>query len=236
MPLSRVLEFLPTVIVGSLAAMYGLALDVLGGVWSDGHPADRSRSDRPLWPRARLRRTLIVASSCAIAIGSASRLPMVGALLNAVLLPALIVLAFIDIAHHRLPNALVYPTALLSIAIVAIASLLGADVDVTSALGASVLYGGGLYVVARASGGGMGMGDVKVAWLIGWTLGAADWRAAAVAAGAAIVLGGIAGAIALARGAGRRSLMPYGPVLAAGAIIGGMWWPNLINASFLAGR
>lgn len=225
MPLATHFGLVPAVIAGSLGAMYGLALDLVGGAWSARHSADCPAADRSIWYAARWRRPLVVASACAISIDSLRRLPMPGVLLNAVLLPMLIVLALIDLVHRRLPNAFVYPLAGLTFAIVLLASLVGGNLDVASAIGASLLYGGGLYALARLSKGGVGMGDVKVAGIIGWTLGATDWRAAAVAVVATVVCGGIVGVVALAMGRGRRSLIPYGPVLAAGAIVGGMWWP-----------
>ena len=44
-----------------------------------------------------------------------------------------------------------------------------------------------------------------------------------VAAGAAIVLGGLGGLAALAMGKGRKSAIPFGPYLAAGAVVAGLW-------------
>ena len=62
----------------------------------------------------------------------------------------------------------------------------------------------------------MGMGDVKLAAVIGLVLGSLGLRFVGVAAGAAIVLGGLGGLAALAMGKGRKSAIPFGPYLAAG--------------------
>jgi leader peptidase (prepilin peptidase)/N-methyltransferase len=65
----------------------------------------------------------------------------------------------------------------------------------------------------------MGMGDVKLAALIGLVLGSLGLRHVGVAAGAAIVLGGLGGLLALALGKGRKAKIPFGPYLAVGAVV-----------------
>jgi leader peptidase (prepilin peptidase)/N-methyltransferase len=91
-----------------------------------------------------------------------------------------------------------------------------------------VAYGGALFAVALVSGG-MGMGDVKLAALIGLVLGALGLRYVAVAAGAALVLGGVGGVVALLAGRGRKGAIPFGPYLAAGAVIGVFWGESLAD-------
>ena len=73
-------------------------------------------------------------------------------------------------------------------------------------------FGGGLFLVALVSGG-MGMGDVKLAALIGLVLGSLGLRYVGVAAGAAIALGGASARWSRwPRGEGRKSAIPFGPV------------------------
>jgi leader peptidase (prepilin peptidase)/N-methyltransferase len=69
----------------------------------------------------------------------------------------------------------------------------------------------------------MGMGDVKLAALIGLVLGSLGLRYVGVAAGAAIVLGGVGAIVALLLGRGRKSAIPFGPYLAAGAVVSAFW-------------
>jgi leader peptidase (prepilin peptidase)/N-methyltransferase len=75
----------------------------------------------------------------------------------------------------------------------------------------------------------MGMGDVKLAALIGLVLGSLGLRFVGVAAGAAIGLGGLGGLAALAMGKGRKSKIPFGPYLAAGAVVAGLWGEPLAD-------
>lgn len=129
-------------------------------------------------------------------------------------------LTIIDVRHRRLPNAIVYGAATASAVYVVVAAAFGAPLEPFDAAVGAVAFGGGLLVVEIASRGGMGMGDVKLASTIGLVVGAIDLPSVAVAAGSAILLGGVAAIVALARGAGRRSALPFGPMLAAGALVG----------------
>jgi leader peptidase (prepilin peptidase)/N-methyltransferase len=131
-------------------------------------------------------------------------------------------IALIDIRHRIIPNRLTYPGLLLFPALIVIAWLAGGAVDPLSGLLGLASFGGALFVVAVVSRG-MGMGDVKLAALVGLVLGALGLRYVGVAAGAAIVLGGLGGLVALAMGRGRKSAIPFGPYLAAGAVVAGLW-------------
>jgi leader peptidase (prepilin peptidase) / N-methyltransferase len=131
-------------------------------------------------------------------------------------------IALIDLRHRIIPNRLTYPALLLFLVAVPAAWLLGGDVDPVRALEGLALFGGVLFLVAIVSRG-MGMGDVKLAALIGLVLGSLGLRWVGVAAGAAIVLGGLGAVVALAMGRGRKSAIPFGPYLAAGAVVAGLW-------------
>jgi leader peptidase (prepilin peptidase)/N-methyltransferase len=135
------------------------------------------------------------------------------------LMPAI---ALIDLRHRIIPNRLTYPALLLFTPLVALAWLIDDAVDPIRAGIGLLLYGGMLFVIAVVSRG-MGMGDVKLAALIGLVLGSLGLRFVGVAAGAAIVLGGLGGLVALVMGRGRTSQIPFGPYLAAGAVIAGLW-------------
>ena len=78
------------------------------------------------------------------------------------------------------------------------------------------------------------MGDVKLCALIGAVLGSLGLGIVAVAAGSAIVIGGVAGILALAGGRGRKAKMPFGPAIAAGAVVGAFWGQRI--AEWYVGR
>jgi leader peptidase (prepilin peptidase)/N-methyltransferase len=142
-------------------------------------------------------------------------------------------IALIDLRHRIIPNRLMYPSLVLFPVLIVLARLIDEAADPARAGIGLVLYGGILFVVAVVSRG-MGMGDVKLAALIGVVLGSLGLRFVGVASGAAIVLGGLGGLVALAMGRGRKSAIPFGPYLAVGAIVAGLWGEEI--ASWYIGR
>ena len=138
------------------------------------------------------------------------------------LLALMPVISVIDIEYRIIPNRIIYPALIAFPLYLVVADLVGAPVDLVRMVIGFVAYGGILFVVALVSRG-MGMGDVKLAALIGLVLGSLSLAQVAVAAGAAIVLGAIGAVAALARGAGRKGAIPFGPFLAAGAVVAALW-------------
>jgi len=83
---------------------------------------------------------------------------------------------------------------------------------------AGAAAGGFLLLAALARPGGMGMGDVKLAGMLGLFLG----REVAVALLVALVVGTLVGIVVMARrgvAEGRRTAIPFGPFLALGGVV-----------------
>jgi leader peptidase (prepilin peptidase)/N-methyltransferase len=134
-------------------------------------------------------------------------------LINAFACAVLVVLAAIDIDRHLLPNRIVLPAA---------AIVLGGQViffpehwlaSIGAALGAAALFAGARLVYPA----GLGMGDVKLALLLGAVLGTAVLPALTLGTFAA----GVFGLVLLARGgaAARKTAIPFGPFLGFGAVV-----------------
>jgi leader peptidase (prepilin peptidase)/N-methyltransferase len=140
----------------------------------------------------------------------------------AALLALMPVISVIDLEHRIIPNKIVYPALIAFPIYLVVANRFGAPVDLVRMVIGFLAYGGVLFIVALVSRG-MGMGDVKLAGLIGLVLGSLSLGQVGVAAGAAIVLGALGAVVALARGAGRKGAIPFGPFLAAGAVVGALW-------------
>jgi leader peptidase (prepilin peptidase) / N-methyltransferase len=133
-------------------------------------------------------------------------------LIGAFTAAVLIVLSVIDFDSYRLPNRIVLPSAALVLA----ARLASTPEHWKAWIGASLGAFACFLVLALIYPAGLGMGDVKLALLLGAALGGAVLPALLVGALAA----GVAGVVVLARqglGARRRAL-PFGPFLAFGAI------------------
>ena len=135
---------------------------------------------------------------------------------------ACVALAFIDLEHHRLPDAIVlrlYPVGAVGLGLAGLLSgtwpLAAAGIGVAVWL---VVIGGVWFV---SGGRGMGFGDVKLAPVLGATLGWVGVSAAIVGLFSAFALGAIVGiALMVARRAGRKSAIPFGPFLVLGAGVG----------------
>jgi len=150
------------------------------------------------------------------------------AVMVAALLAMMPAIAIIDIRHRIIPNRLMYPSLVGFPTYLLVARLFGAPVDPLRAAIGLLAFGGGLFIVALISRG-MGMGDVKLAALIGVVLGSLGLGQVGVAAGAAILLGGIGGVAALLIGKGRKAAIPFGPYLAAGAVVAAFWGVTLAD-------
>ena len=133
-----------------------------------------------------------------------------------------VALAIIDIETHRLPNLIVLPGYVVGLALLGTAALLQGNFGglIRMAAGAVILFAF-YFVLAMISPRGMGMGDVKLAGVLGLFLGSLGWGQLAVGAGAAFVLGGLFSIILLiTRRAGRKSGIPFGPWMLLGAWVG----------------
>jgi leader peptidase (prepilin peptidase) / N-methyltransferase len=131
----------------------------------------------------------------------------------------MVAISVIDVRHRRIPNRLIYPAFLIAAAVIIVGDLAGGGLDALDAGIGLVAYGLGLMIIALISPKGMGMGDVKLAGLIGMVLGSIGLELVAVSAGTGILLGGAGAIVALLAGQGRKSAIPFGPFLAAGAVI-----------------
>ena len=151
------------------------------------------------------------------------------AALVAPFLGLMVAVAFIDARHRVIPNRIVFPSLILfAAAVVGVALAAGGLSLATAGLGL-LAYAGVLFVIALLFPGGMGMGDVKLAALIGLVLGALGWRYVGVAAMLGVLAGGAGAVVALARGGSRKDTMPFGPYMAGAAVLAALFAPHLVR-------
>ena len=133
-----------------------------------------------------------------------------------------VALAAIDLDVRRLPDRIVLPSYAVGLVLLGAADLLRADLlsfgTALAGSGAAALLFAVLWFVRP---GGMGLGDVKLAGVLGLFLGQLGVAQLAVGVFAGFLLGGVFGiALLVSRRAGRRSAIPFGPWMLAGAWVG----------------
>jgi leader peptidase (prepilin peptidase)/N-methyltransferase len=133
-----------------------------------------------------------------------------------------LVLALIDLDIRRLPDSIVLPSYVVLAVLLAVASAWRhewADLERAAAGGAALycLY----FAIAFAYPAGMGFGDVKLSGLLGAVLGYLSWGSLLAGAFAGFLLGSIAGVAVMAFWGGtRKTALPFGPFMIAGALVG----------------
>ncbi|MHB8450093.1 MAG: prepilin peptidase [Mycobacteriales bacterium] len=143
-----------------------------------------------------------------------------------------VALALIDLDVKRLPDVIVLPSY--GVAAILLGTAAAVHHDATPALRAieamAACYGG-YFALALLYPKGMGFGDVKLAGLLGLYLGFMGWPAVAVGMFSGFLLGGVVGVVLMAtRRAGRKSAVPFGPFMLAGAFIGIYAGAQLLHA------
>jgi leader peptidase (prepilin peptidase)/N-methyltransferase len=133
-------------------------------------------------------------------------------LVGAVFLAVLAVLAIKDLEERRIPNAIVLPAVVLVLGATALLRPDHALESFLAAIGAGLF----LFVPNLVARGGVGMGDVKLAFLLGAALGRGIVSALLLAGVAASAVG----IVLLVRhgAAARRTALPFAPFLALGTI------------------
>ena len=137
------------------------------------------------------------------------------AIIGIALVLILVPVTLIDLDHHLIPNKITFPGAVLGVVLVLVFDPDSIVENLIAAVGA----GGFLFVAWVLYPRGMGMGDVKLAFVLGIYLG----RAVVPAMFAAFVAGALIGAAIIARMGvkeGRKAGIPFGPWLALGGIVG----------------
>jgi leader peptidase (prepilin peptidase) / N-methyltransferase len=138
-----------------------------------------------------------------------------------VLFAALLAISAVDLELYIVPNRIVYPALFLSVPLLVVAAALDGDWRSLrdAALGGALGWGL-LFVVHVISPGGMGFGDVRLAGLIGVHLGWLSVGHVLVGLFLGFLLAAAVGVVLIAaKVLTRKAKVPFGPFLAAGAVI-----------------
>ncbi len=201
-----------------------------------GHPI-RARDNIPLvsflWLRGRCRDCarpiswrypLVEALTALLFLGAWHWFgPSLGALRAWLFALIMVIVFFVDLDHRIIPDAVTFPGLALGVILAVPTGPRGLLGSLGAALGAGLLF----FLIAAASRGGMGGGDVKLAAVMGAFLG---WPVVAAALFISFTLGGVVGLGLLATGRRRRKdPVPFGPFLAAGGLAALFWGQVLVE-------
>jgi leader peptidase (prepilin peptidase) / N-methyltransferase len=209
----------------------GVAVVPLAGVMARARPCAHcgARRSRP-W------RSAVMAVVSAVVLGAfAVRIgPHLALLPYCILGLSLVAISAVDFERFIIPNRIVYPTLAVLVPLLVVTS--AADHSwglLTHAAIAGAAAFLAFYVVHLVVPGGMGFGDVRLAGVLGVAVGWIGLGLAFVAFFIGFLLGAVIGIVVMmVTGGGRKTKVPFGPFLAAGAIIAIVWGNPIVNALF----
>lgn len=172
----------------------------------------------PRYPLVELLTAVLMAS--VVLVKGADRDAWLGLAFVLVLVPC----ALIDLEHRIIPNKITYPAAVIAPIILALTR----PEHLPEYLIAGAAAGLFLLLALLAYPAGMGMGDVKLAAVMGLFLG----RSVAVAMIGALLTGTLVGLGIMARkgvAAGRKTAIPFGVFLGIGGVIGLLAGPPIVD-------
>jgi leader peptidase (prepilin peptidase) / N-methyltransferase len=205
---------------GALVVLFAVAGGMLGVLLRpvvDRVTAERA-PDRPPPARSRLVAPVTAAVFAATAWGFGWTWSLPAYLALAAFL---VVLTFVDAATKTLPRRLVWAAGATGVGLLAAAAVVTGQPGriVPATIGAALTFV--LLCALHVLGGaGLGFGDVRLGAVLGWYLGWQSLSLAMTGLVAGFVVGAAAGLVLMVAGrAGRRTELPFGPALAAGAFL-----------------
>ncbi|MHB8440042.1 MAG: prepilin peptidase [Acidimicrobiales bacterium] len=154
-----------------------------------------------------------------------------------VLALGLLGISAVDLERYIIPSRMLYPTLGSVTALLLVSSAVD---DRWGSMARAAIAGVAAFVaffaVHLAVPKGMGFGDVRLAGVVGISAGWLGLGHAFVAFFAAFVLGAVIGTVVmLVSGGGRKTRVPFGPFLAAGAFVSILWGNPIVRDLFHRG-
>lgn len=150
-----------------------------------------------------------------------------------VIAAGLVALSAIDFETFKLPNAIVYPLSGMGAAGILLVSLVQSEYrgDLLQAiLGATCVFTV-FFLLHLISPRSLGFGDVRLSALLGGSTAWISWGTTFVSLFAAFAFGAVIGTVMMLVGrGGRKTALPFGPMLAAGWLFGLLYGPQIADA------
>jgi leader peptidase (prepilin peptidase)/N-methyltransferase len=211
-----------------VAAVLGLGMGVLADGAARRFPWTPGEADRggavPGWAAAAA--TAVLCGLVALTFGLVWELPAF-----LVLAGVSVLLTLIDLRHHLLPDRVVLPAIAAGAVLLGLAAALEGDGAAILRAGvAAVVLFAVFLVLALIAPAGLGMGDVKLAALLGLYLGWLGWNVVVVGAAAGFVVQAVLALTLLAtRRIGLKGELPFGPAMLLGAALAIGWGTSVLG-------
>jgi len=134
---------------------------------------------------------------------------------------AMVALTVTDLDTQLIPNRILGPATVVAVGLLVIGGLIaGEPWAILRAAGGAAAYFAVMFVLALLARGGLGFGDVKLAFLIGVFAGYLGWGQVIVAGIGGFLIGGLVAVVLLVtRLSTRKDAIPFGPFMTLAAII-----------------
>jgi leader peptidase (prepilin peptidase)/N-methyltransferase len=147
------------------------------------------------------------------------------------LFAALLAVTVIDLEHYIIPNRLLLPVTAGAVPLLALAAVgegMG-EAFLRALLGGLAVFAF-LFALNLVHSRGMGMGDVKLGFVLGLYLGWLGWGEVMLGLFLAFLLGAVIGLALIAlKLRGRKDFVPFGPFLAAGTVLAVLWGDPILR-------
>lgn len=143
----------------------------------------------------------------------------------------MVLLGITDIDTKLIPNRILGPaTVVFAVPLVAGWALDAGSGSVLRAGLGALAYFAAMYALALVARGGLGFGDVKLAFLIGMATGFFGWGPVILAGVLGFVIGGLTSIVLLAtRRLSRKDAIPFGPFMIVGGFIATLWGTGITD-------
>ncbi len=143
----------------------------------------------------------------------------------------MVLLGITDIDTKLIPNRILGPaTVVFAVLLVAGWALDAGSGSVLRAGLGALAYFAAMYALALVARGGLGFGDVKLAFLIGMATGFFGWGPVILAGVLGFVIGGLTSIVLLAtRRLSRKDAIPFGPFMIVGGFIATLWGTGITD-------
>ena len=149
----------------------------------------------------------------------------------AVFAATLVLLTVTDLDTFLIPNRMLGPGIVVgSLLLVGGWALDTTTGSVLRAVAAAVAYFFVMYVLALLARGGLGFGDVKLAFLIGLFTGYLSWGYVLIAGVGSFLVGGLVSLILITtKRRGRKDAVPFGPFMVIAGLVAVFWGQAIID-------